>query len=127
MRSGLRSQQGGMGMLSILVIVGLIVFFVTLLFRLGPAYMNFWTVKSIMDGVGSHLESVDGGVREISNRIGTQLSINNVDQVTVKDFRIKRTGDGLYEVKLDYEQRENLFHNVDVVLTFAHQVEVKGR
>jgi hypothetical protein len=114
-------------MFSILVILSLIIFFVTLLFKLGPVYMGFWTIKSVMDNVAEQSTPIGGGTREIANQIGKRLDINNVGQVSVKDFKIRRTDENLYEVTLDYEQRQHLFFNIDTVLTFAYQVEVKGQ
>lgn len=114
-------------MLSILVILSLVIFFVTLLFKMGPAYKGFWTVKSVMDNVAEQSTPITGGAREIADQIGKRLDINNVRQVNTKDFKIQRTGENLYEVTLDYEQRQHLFFNIDSVLTFAYQVEVKGQ
>jgi hypothetical protein len=127
MRSRLHGRQRGAGMLSILVILSLIIFFVTLAFKLGPAYMGFFTIKSVMDNVAESSTPITGGAREIANQIGKRLDINSVDQVSAKDFKIRRTGENLYEVTLDYEQRQHLFFNIDTVLTFAYQVEVKGQ
>ncbi|NCC27976.1 MAG: DUF4845 domain-containing protein [Gammaproteobacteria bacterium] len=127
MKSRLHGRQGGAGMLSILVILSLVVFVVTLAFKLGPAYLGFWTVKSVMDNVAEQSTPITGGAREIANQIGKRLDINNVGQVSAKDFKIRRAGENLYEVTLDYEQRQHLFFNIDTVLTFAYQVEVKGQ
>ncbi len=127
MRVQVRSRHRGMGMLSILVVLSLVAFFVTLLFKLGPAYMGFWTIKSVMDEVAVQTTPTDGGAREIANQIGRRFDINSVSQVSAKDFKIRRTGENLYEVTLDYEQRQHLFFNVDTVLTFAYRVDVKGR
>ena len=127
MRSRLHGRQNGAGMLSILVILSLIIFFVTIAFKLGPAYMGFWTIKSVMDNVAEQSTPITGGTREIANQIGKRLDINSVGQVSVKDFKIRRTGENLYEVSLHYEQRQHLFFNIDTVLTFAYQVEVKGQ
>lgn len=115
-----------MGMLSVIVIIALIAFLFTLLFKLGPAYMNFWTVRSIMNRVASPSEPIEGGARGIVNQISRQMEINNVRHVTPKDFQVRRTGENTYEVKLDYEQRQHVLYNVDAVVVFAHQVEVKG-
>jgi len=125
-RLRLRTHQGGMGMLSVIVIISLIAFFLTLLFKLGPAYMNFWTVRSIMNRVANPSEPIEGGARGIVSQISRQMEINNVGQVTPKDFKVTRTGENSYEVKLDYEQRQHVLYNVDAVLTFDHQVEVKA-
>ena len=114
-------------MLAILVLIALVAFFMTLLFKLGPAYMGFWTIRSIMENVGTQAQSFEGGAREISMAIGRQLDVNGVSQVTTKDFVIRRADEGLYKVTLEYEQREHLFFNVDAVLTFTHQVDVRGR
>lgn len=114
-------------MLSILVLIALIAFFMTLLFKLGPAYMGFLTVRSIMENVSTQAQSFEGGAHEISKAIGNLLNVNGVTQVTTKDFVIRRADEGLYKVTLEYEQREHLFFNVDAVLSFTHQVDVKGR
>ncbi|WP_296805589.1 DUF4845 domain-containing protein [Thiocapsa sp.] len=127
MSSRLHGRQSGAGMLSILVILSLIIFFVTLAFKLGPAYLGFWTIKSVMDNVAEQSTPITGGAREIANQIGKRLDINNVDQVNAKDFKIQRIGESRYEVTLDYEQRQHVFFNIDTVLTFAYQVEVKGQ
>ena len=125
MTAGLRARQGGMGMLAILVIIALIVFFLSLAFKLGPSYAEFWTVRSIMNGVADSSRPITGGPREILDQIRNGLGINNINQVTMQDFSVRRTDSGLYEVAVEYERRQHLFFNVDAVLTFADQVEVR--
>jgi hypothetical protein len=116
-----------MGTLTVLSIILVVGFFMTLLFKLGPLYVNDWTIQSVMAGVAESAVPEGGGAYGIADRIGKGLNMNNIDAVTSKDFKIARTGADSYQVTLDYEQRKHLFLNIDVLLTFSHQVDVGGQ
>lgn len=148
-RSGQRMRQGGMGTLAILVILSLLVFFITLLFKLGPAYMNYMTVKSVMDAVASQPVPAAGAPREILSQIGKRLDINNVrgvanvcgegaeakpsrdaseiSRLAGMDFKVRRNDDKSYAVTVNYQQCEHLFFNIDALMTFAYAVDVKSQ
>lgn len=148
-RSGKRTRQRGMGMLAILVIISLLVFFITLLFKLGPAYLNYWTVKSVMDGVASQPVPAVGGAREILSQIGKRLDVNNVrgvssvcgeasdakpsrnlsdvSRIAGMDFNVRRTDDKGYAVRVNYKHCEHLFFNIDALMTFSYAVDVKNQ
>ena len=59
--------------------------------------------------------------------INRRLEINNVRDLDPKAFKIQRTDEGTYDVRVDYERREHLLGNIDVVLAFHHAVEVKAQ
>ena len=120
----MRSVQRGIGMIGILFVLGLAAFVVTVVLKLGPMYMNFWTLQSIMKSVATSPEVLEEGRAGIAQLIYRRMEVNNVGHVGPKDFKIEKVGDQRYDVKLAYEQREHLFLNIDVVLTFQHEVEV---
>jgi hypothetical protein len=122
-----RKTQRGMGMLGMIVVVGLIAFFATLLVKLGPAYASYWTVKSIMDDVAATPGVAAGGKHEIVSRISKQMDVNDVSAVGPGALAVEKVGTNEFDVKVAYERREHLFFNVDAVLTFAHEVTVRDQ
>ena len=102
-----------------MVMLVLIVFFVTLAIKMVPSYITFAQVKSMMDALPQKPAVVTGGPRAIMNTLGTQLGIEGIRSIGTSDFKLAKTGDGL-ELQLDYEVRQPIVGNVDVVMRFAH-------
>lgn len=124
---GFGSRQRGMGFLGFIVLIALAAFFVTIILKVGPLYLNFWTIRTIMQETVAQSGELVGGARGITSSIDKRLNINSVNNVTGKDFVIKKIEEGVYRVTLEYEDRVHLFFNVDAVTSFSHQVEVKAR
>lgn len=122
-------RQAGKGLASIMFLILIAAFFLTLLFKLGPLYMNYWTVRSIMNGLVEAAET--GAVQKnppaITKYIMSNLDINSVSGFTDKDFVIKRKDEKTFTVSTSYERREHLFFNVDAVLVFEKSVELSAK
>lgn len=110
-----------MGLSAALIVIVLVVFFVHAAIAMVPAYAGYWQVRSIMDRMPEKPEVIAQGPRSILQNLGTQLNINNVRSVSGKDFKLERAEDGL-NLKLSYQVREHLIANVDVIMTFDHEV-----
>lgn len=123
----MRGVQRGIGMIGILLVLGLAAFVVTVVLKLGPMYMNFWTLQTIMNKVASSPEAPEEGRQGIANLLSRNMDVNNVGHVGPKDFKIEKVDEGRYDLKLAYEQREHLFMNIDVVLKFEHEVAVPAK
>lgn len=126
MIKGYRYQRG-IGMGGIFFVIVLAAFFVTLIVRLGPAYMQFGTIESIMNSVAESPEPIDGGSKGIMSTISRRMEVNDVRDIDMKSFKLTRAGDGKYDVNLSYERRIHLFFNVDAVLSFDKLVTVKAQ
>jgi hypothetical protein len=123
----MHAAQRGMGissMMSIIVVVG---FIIMLIFKLGPSYMTYMTLKSIMKGVAEAPEAVQGGKPALMRTLENRMMINEVRSVDTKAFTVKKAGDDTMDLTVAYEQRIHLLANIDAVLTFDHTVVVKGR
>jgi len=126
MTTGLAARQRGLGFSSLITIIALAAFFGAILLKVGPLYMSFWTVRSIMeDTAESYDPSKEGSsTRAILMSIEKRLDVNGVEHVKGSDFEIERTGERRFKVILNYEQRVHLFFNIDVVAAFNHQIEL---
>ena len=122
-----RTRQRGIGAAGLLFVFVLVAVVAVVLLRTVPAYVGYWTIRSAMNGVAQTPEPIVGGKPAIMDLINRRLQINDVRGLDPKSFKIQKTDKGSYDVRVDYERREHLLGNIDVVLTFHHAVEVKAQ
>ncbi len=104
-----------------MAVIGLVVFFVTLGIKMLPSYMTYLQVRSAMDSMQQRPEVVAQGARAIRGSLANVLYINDVRSIKMDQFQVKKTQEHI-ELSVDYETREHLFFNVDVVMHFAYSV-----
>ncbi|MCG2582436.1 MAG: DUF4845 domain-containing protein [Marinobacter sp.] len=119
-------RQGGASALTMMVMVLFFGGLLTLVIKLGPAYLDDLTIQEA-------LESLDGteglsqmGPAQVRTLINKRLSVNNVRGFDAKNISVDKDGE-LVVIKVDYEVRNNLFSNVDTVVHFKHEYEMKGK
>lgn len=111
------SKMHGFSLVGWLLIIVVVLVFGTAAVRMVPVYLEYSTVSGAIENV-----LADGKVglkseSEIRSDLGKRFSINRVESVAVDDLDIRKEG-GQLSVLVDYEVRENLFYNVDLVMTF---------
>jgi hypothetical protein len=117
-----KSTQQGASFLFILGVVALLVIVATLLMRLGPHYIDWQTMRSIIGDLPTsqvHSMSKD----EIRTTLKKRFRVNSLRDFDLKEIiTIDRAKTGTV-LKIDYERREFIVANVDVVLTFSEQYQ----
>ncbi|MGM0769232.1 MAG: DUF4845 domain-containing protein [Pseudomonadota bacterium] len=120
------TRQGGASALTMLVMVLFFGSLLTLVIKLGPVYLDDITIQEAIE----NLDGTEGlsrmGPAEVRRMINKQLSVNNVRGFDAKQISVEKDGD-LVLIKVDYEVRNNLFRNVDTVIHFNHEYEMKGQ
>jgi len=118
------SRQRGIGIMGAMLMLAAVGFVVMVLVKLGPSYMTFLTVRSVMEDVKEDPNAfADRQGRGIIKALTRRLEVNDVRTVHQKDFKMTRKGDSM-DLSVNYEVREHLAWNVDVVLIFQHQVNI---
>ncbi|MEQ9545916.1 MAG: DUF4845 domain-containing protein [Marinobacter sp.] len=119
-------RQSGASALTMLVMVLFFGSLLTLVIKLGPAYLDDITIQEALEG----LEGTEGlstmGPPQIRSLINKRLSVNNVRGFDAKQISVEKDGEFVV-IKVDYEVRNNLFRNVDTVIHFKHEYEMKGQ
>ena len=93
-----------------------------------PVYIQSWNVQSVLDGIkeeqtGKELPFTKSQVRSLLDK---RLNINQISVVDDKQFELEKTADGL-SVSAEYEVREELLANIDVVMKFSNSVMLPAR
>ncbi len=117
-----RSQQG-LTFISILLIIGIAGVFLTVAFKLGPHYMQFMTIRAIMEEVKEDPESKDLSKVLLLDRIDRRLYINDIRSITKKDFKFERVSEGR-RISIEYEVVQPLFGNLSALMKFSHAVVI---
>ncbi len=111
-------RQGGMVLLQWMALIAIIGGIATMAIRTVPHYLDFYTMVSVVEALPRNDVHVMSK-QSIRDSLKKRFKINNIrdlDPAKVVDIERKR-GETL--LTLDYEVREHLFYNIDVVLSFS--------
>jgi hypothetical protein len=109
-----------------LLVLGLIAFFTLITLRLVPLYLEYAKVASILESLENEPGITDMSRTEIANIISKRFDVNDVRNVDPKTVRISKER-GYLKVGFNYDRREHLISNIDVIATFDKHIEVPIR
>ncbi|MEH6824888.1 MAG: DUF4845 domain-containing protein [Motiliproteus sp.] len=114
-----KHRQGGWSFTGLLIFLLVAGVFVTVGFKLVPAYTDHETLKSILTSTQRDRQLMAKHKREIESSMVKKLRMNNM-KLPDKFMKIsKDKGDVFMDV--DYEVRIPIFMNVDAVVSFKEQ------
>lgn len=124
----MKKRQSGLTMISWVIIIALVGIQAVMALRIIPVYMNYGTVKSIMDGLRDDDDVTGKTAGEVKSLIQRRLQSNNLyDLIDNKQaFQFQQLSDGL-QVNLYYEDRGPIYGNLEFIATFEHQVIIPKR
>ena len=118
-------KQQGISMLGGLILLAVIGFFLTAIFKVGPLYLDNSFVKAAVASLQN--EDVHGMTdRDIRRKLGSQFDMNNVREIDRKQIKIDRKKTHTI-VTLDYEKRVNFMGNIDVVVVFNNSYDSSSK
>ncbi len=118
-------RQRGMTPIGWILVFLLIAFFALVTLKLVPIYLDSFTIGSVLSDLKKEPGIAAKAPREVMSIIEKRLDINMVKGVNADDIYIEKIGDTL-SISAEYEVRENLLGNVDIVVSFNKSVEVSG-
>lgn len=118
-----RQSQQGVTLISLAVMLAILAFFVLLVLRLMPSYLEYFNVKSSMESLANEQGAGQMPTSEIRKLLSRRFDINDVEHVQRDDIKVKRES-GKTVVSLEYEVRVHVMGNVDAVTHFQHEVEL---
>jgi hypothetical protein len=117
------NRQKGMTGIGWLIVLGLIAFFALLTLRMVPSYLEYYKIATALEKLPKESGMAEVTPREIRKALERQFDIGYVNAISHKDIRVKPAGAN-YLVTAKYDDRQHLFANVDVVMSFDKTVKV---
>ena len=115
-------NQKGLTAISWLAILSVFFFFVLIMLRLAPIYMEHFNVSGSLQSLQEDRRVVDSDKAEIKQLLLKRFQINDVKNVTGKHIKVTEKG-----VQVKYEVRVNVIANVDAVVAFDDFVRLNLR
>jgi hypothetical protein len=116
-------QQQGLTLITWLVILMMVGFFIMLGLRLAPIYIQNYTVKNILTDLQQEPLVSRKPAGEIRQMLLNRFDINGISTLGREDIQIRRSG-GKTDIKVVYETRQHVVGNVDVVVMFNESIEL---
>jgi len=113
-------HQSGMTLIGLIMYAFIAFFVAILLMKVVPLYLTDQKITSIF----TQLKNFHGDAMAIRSTIDKQLDINEIDNMTSKDFKITPLGNGGMKVEYNYDGRADIVGNLSIVASFEHQVNV---
>lgn len=109
--------QGGLTTIGWLAAILVLAFALTCAIKIGPIYMESFTVKGIVEAVGEEAAAKNLSPAEARKLISKRFTINTVKGINIKEVLVTRKADKL-TIDANYEVRTPLISNIDVVVVF---------
>jgi hypothetical protein len=112
-----------LGALYLILSIG---FFVILAFKLVPAYIDHYKVKSSLDSLSQDTSLASKSRSEILSMLQKRWRVEDITGISDEDIHIERDGDSV-AIRVEYQVLKPIFGNVEALIRFDDNVEVSSR
>lgn len=116
-------HQQGLTFISLIFILAIIGFFVLLILKVGPIYLDHYRVVNALKALETTPDITQKSPDEIRLMLSKRFNMNYVSTLDVKDIQILQHGSYL-KVQADYEVVEKIMGNASVLVHFDDVVEI---
>jgi hypothetical protein len=124
----LNKQQRGTTLIGWVIIIGLIAFFVTIILKVGPLYLEDYKIKSVLASFEDEQGLREKSKRDIKKMLWSKFYTNSIEIVDVerasKDVVNVVKRDGKLAIDINYTTKVHLFGNLSVEADFSHHFDV---
>ena len=110
-------KQRGVSMLGFMLIAVGVILIAMLAMKLVPAYIEFFSVKKILNSMGQDAEVKSMSNVEVRSAFSKRANVGYVTVVKPEDLNIDRSG-GNMMISTEYEYRTPLVANISLVVDF---------
>jgi len=121
----LARRQRGLTITGWIFVIAIALFFALLGMKMIPSYLNYFSIVQVLESIAQDPTMKNAPPGELRKAFNRRIDINGVYDFPKKGLKIDRsTGEGTKMI-VDYEVREPMAGNVDVVMHFHKEVKVK--
>ncbi|MGY6213916.1 DUF4845 domain-containing protein [Methylolobus aquaticus] len=119
-----RTVQGGMTLISFLLLLGFLGLCAVVLVRVAPIYFEHYMIRSTLQSLESDRDLGNKSREEIFDLLRRRWEINNVEDVTTGNVKLERDDKNL-KLRLQYDVVRHVLGNLDVVARFDDVVVIE--
>ena len=118
-------HQRGLTFISICILLGIFGFFVFLILKIGPVYMDHIKVKNALSALKEDPNFAAMTEFQIRGSLYNRFNIGYVDFIEPEDIKVSRSND-FVKVQIDYEVVQPLAYNLSALAEFHEEIEAGG-
>jgi hypothetical protein len=115
-------KQNGLTLIGFVFVLSFAIFIAFIGMKIGPIYMEYFSVVSAMDGVASERGSARLSPYDIRVKVLNRLYVSYSENVKEQHIKLTR-GNGV-NLRVAYEVRKPVIGNLDVVAKFDRTVRL---
>ena len=116
-------KQNGMTMIGFLITLAVVMLFLFCGMKIVPMYSEYYSVKKALAGLANEPGITNASKEKIREMFFKRLYMSYALNVKKEAFKIDSTDTG-YRIVVDYERRESLIVNLDVVGKYHAEQEL---
>ena len=118
-----KQSQRGITAVSVIIIIALASLILLNVFRAVPMYMDFMSVKQVMEAVAADEDVDPRSKRDLWFALGKRLKLNNLRDIKKEHFTFARK-DNVTTMTVDYEVRKPYVADLFLGAHFVHSVDI---
>jgi Domain of unknown function (DUF4845) len=122
MKTTIQRQQG-LTLISLIFVLGIFAFFMLLLFKIAPIYLDHAKVKNALAAIEETVDIETYSESEIRSSLDKRFNLNYVEDIKSQDVKIIKQGSYI-RIHANYEVVEKIVGNLSVLVTFDDLVEI---
>jgi hypothetical protein len=119
-------NQGGMTMLSMIIVVVFLLFQGVIAMNVIPVYLTDSSIKDILKHLPNDHKAQGLSAKALHAMVMKRFRLNSIYDID-SDVVVVKKGRGENIVTVEYEPRGKLVGNLDYIVSFKHKVRVSAR
>ncbi len=119
-----RSQKG-MSVLSWMVMLAVVAFLASAVFKMVPHYLDYMSMKKIITSVETDKAADIRTVGDFYTHVSKGMSVNSIRDLDMEKALKVTIENNEFHAHLKYEKREALIENLDLVARFDQEFRVR--
>ena len=120
------TKQNGMTMMSWLVVLGIVVFFILIGIKMIPTYLENYSIKQVLTNMENDRAVRSMSPAEMKQSFLKRLKINSVYEFDRNAIQIKKEKNGT-RFEVSYEIRKPVAGNVSIVMAFSESALISAQ
>ena len=121
----LTRSQKGMSMLSWMVLLAVVAFLASAVFKMVPHYLDYMSMKKIITSVETDKAAEIRTVGDFYSHVSKGMSVNSIRDLDMEKALKVTIENNEFRVHLKYEKREGLIENLYLVARFDQEFRVR--
>lgn len=118
-------SQNGASILGWLVALAVVAFVASTAFKMMPHYFDYMSLDKTITAVETDQAVKVRTVREFYNHVSKGMQVNGIRDINLEDVLKVELANNEFRATLDYEKREPMIQNLDLVARFQKEYRLR--